>query len=45
MLNDRDKTNRSLRAERKDIDQLILALAHIDGTADEAITQHSRLTI
>jgi len=35
----RDHTNRSLRAERGDIDRLIQELAHVDATADAAITR------
>lgn len=36
---DRDRTNQSLRAERGDVDRLILELAEVDATADAAITR------
>lgn len=36
---DRERTNQSLRAERRDIDGLVRELANIDATADAAITR------
>ena len=36
---DRDRTNQRLRAERGDVDRLILELEEVDATADAAITR------